>query len=125
LFIPKGGKPLPYQKKVLQAKNEYFCAGAVWERIDGIWRCTEAAPIIKWMLKMNWPGADASGNGYDKTMAMAAEAEASGPVYAVLRTGQGNAWIVPGMPCEEAGVQLAIWAADAGQAGGRTVAEWR
>ena len=51
-MIPEGGKPLPYQKKVLQAKNEYFCAGAVWERIDGIWRCTEAAPIIKWMLKM-------------------------------------------------------------------------
>lgn len=52
LVIPQGGKPLDYSKKLLQAKNDFWCAGAVWERIDGQWRCTEAAPIIRWMLKM-------------------------------------------------------------------------
>jgi hypothetical protein len=57
LFIPRGGRPLPYQKKLLQATNEYFCAGAVWERIDGLWKCTEAAPIIGWMRGMSPPAA--------------------------------------------------------------------
>lgn len=52
LIIPEGGKPLPYCRRLMQAKNDYFCAGAVWERKDGIWRCIEAAPILRWMLKM-------------------------------------------------------------------------
>lgn len=51
--VPEGGKVLSYQKRLLQAQNDYFCAGAVWERIDGHWRCTEAAPIIAWMRKMS------------------------------------------------------------------------
>ncbi len=52
LLIPAGGRPLPAARRLMQAKNEYFCAGAVWERLDGLWRCTEAAPILKWMLKL-------------------------------------------------------------------------
>jgi hypothetical protein len=49
----KAGK-LPRDVRVLmQVKNEYFCAAAVWERVSGVWSCVEAAPILGWMVGMN------------------------------------------------------------------------
>lgn len=32
-----------------------FCAGAVFQRRSGVWRCTEAAPIIEWMTRVQNP----------------------------------------------------------------------
>ena len=52
LVIPQGGRPLSYEKKVLEARNEYWKAGAVWERIDGHWRCTSADQVMGWMRKL-------------------------------------------------------------------------
>lgn len=51
----------------MQATNEYFCAIAVWERKDGFWRCVEAAPILRWMLKMTPESAklELAGKGCD------------------------------------------------------------
>lgn len=37
----------------MRCQNDYFVAGAVWRRKDGIWSCIRAAPIIKWMLGMS------------------------------------------------------------------------
>lgn len=30
----------------------HFVAGAVWEKRGGEWHCTNAAPILKWMVGM-------------------------------------------------------------------------
>ncbi len=39
------------QGKLLRVTAPHFCAGAVWQRDgDGEWTCTEAAPILRWML---------------------------------------------------------------------------
>jgi hypothetical protein len=38
--------------KVLRAWNEFWVAGAVWEKRDGHWFCVHTAPIIAWMRKM-------------------------------------------------------------------------
>jgi hypothetical protein len=36
---------------LLRVEAPHFVAGAVWVKIPGqSWRCTEAAPIIKWMV---------------------------------------------------------------------------
>ncbi len=36
---------------LLRVTAPHFVAGAVWERVEGYeWRCTEAAPIIRWMV---------------------------------------------------------------------------
>ncbi len=51
LVIPEGPKHVPDTRRLMQAQNEYFTAGAVWERKDGLWRCIEAAPILDWMRK--------------------------------------------------------------------------
>ena len=39
--------------KLLRVTTDYFCAGAVWEKIGGVWSCTRAAPIIRWLVGMN------------------------------------------------------------------------
>ena len=36
-------------ERLLQVTAPHFCAGAVWQRIDGEWQCVEAAPILAWM----------------------------------------------------------------------------
>lgn len=52
--MPNGRSALPTDKSmVMQATNEYFCAGAVWERRDGQWSCTQTAPILNWMKGLN------------------------------------------------------------------------
>ena len=38
------------QRKLLRVESEYFVAGAVFEKIYGIWSCTRSAPIIRWMM---------------------------------------------------------------------------
>jgi hypothetical protein len=45
--------PAPTNSKVLRCWNEFWTAGAVWEKHGMEWVCTDAAPIIRWMLKMN------------------------------------------------------------------------
>lgn len=40
-------------ERLMRCQNDYFVAGAVWRRKDGIWSCIRAAPIIKWMLGMS------------------------------------------------------------------------
>lgn len=37
-------------ERLLHVTTGYFCAGAVWRKIHGIWSCTEAAPILRWMV---------------------------------------------------------------------------
>lgn len=44
---------LANEVKVLRVRNEFFCAGAVWVRKDGIWACKMAAPILHWMIGMS------------------------------------------------------------------------
>jgi len=38
---------------LLRVQTDYFVAGAVWEKIGGVWSCVKAAPIIKWLRGMN------------------------------------------------------------------------
>lgn len=45
----------PDSSRMLYVQTEYFTAGAQWQRIHGIWSCTQAAPIIHWMQGMT-PG---------------------------------------------------------------------
>jgi len=52
LDIPSGGRFLPNQTRLLRASNEFFTAGAVWQRKDGQWSCIQAAPILAWMFKL-------------------------------------------------------------------------
>lgn len=49
------GKPMlpPNKSLLLYAQNEYFTAGAIWERKDGQWSCTKTAPILNWMRGLN------------------------------------------------------------------------
>src|SRR6185503_1284402 len=35
--------------RLLKIQTEYFRAGAVWKKVYGIWSCTSAAPIVRWM----------------------------------------------------------------------------
>lgn len=37
-------------RRLLRVETEYFTAGAVFEKIFGLWSCTQAAPIIRWMV---------------------------------------------------------------------------
>ena len=38
-------------EKLLRVSARHFVAGAIWQRnADGEWRCTHAAPILKWMV---------------------------------------------------------------------------
>lgn len=42
----------PRITRLVQVQNEYFTAGATFERIDGLWRVKECAPILHWMRKV-------------------------------------------------------------------------
>jgi len=35
--------------RLLRVQNEYFTAGAVWNKSFGLWSCIQSAPIIRWM----------------------------------------------------------------------------
>jgi len=37
-------------EKLLRVVAPKFVAGAIWRKENGIWRCVDAAPIIKWMI---------------------------------------------------------------------------
>ena len=37
--------------RLLRVQNDYFTAGAIWLRTDGVWSCIDAAPIIAWMRR--------------------------------------------------------------------------
>lgn len=39
--------------RLLRVTTDYFCAGAIWKKISGVWSCINAAPILKWMVGMN------------------------------------------------------------------------
>lgn len=39
--------------RVLKVSNEYFTAGAIFERVSGVWRCREAESAISWMKTMD------------------------------------------------------------------------
>jgi len=41
--------PMEDREKLLRVCAPHFCAGAIWRKIDGKWRCVEAAPILSWM----------------------------------------------------------------------------
>jgi len=38
-------------ERLLRVTSPKFCAGAVWVKRDGVWRCTESAPILSWMRR--------------------------------------------------------------------------
>lgn len=40
-------------ERILQVTAPHFCAGAIWTLRDGSWVCTEAAPILRWMVGMD------------------------------------------------------------------------
>lgn len=35
---------------LLRIEAPHFVAGAIWRKVDGEWRCIDAAPIIRWMV---------------------------------------------------------------------------
>lgn len=39
-------------ERLLRVTAPHFCAGAVWTFIGTKWVCTDAAPIIRWMVGM-------------------------------------------------------------------------
>mgnify|MGYP006951076687 CR=1 FL=1 len=42
---------LSVSEKLLRVSARHFVAGAVWIKDErGDWRCTHAAPIVKWMV---------------------------------------------------------------------------
>lgn len=47
-------KPSPTLERLLHVSNEYFTAGAIWVRVHGAWSCQKAAPILKWMVGMQF-----------------------------------------------------------------------
>lgn len=47
---------MPDVERILSVTTPHFCAGAVFRRTKGKWRCTEAAPIIEWMTRVIHPG---------------------------------------------------------------------
>lgn len=47
-------KPAPPLERLLHVSNEYFTAGAIWVRVHGAWSCKQAAPILKWMVGMQF-----------------------------------------------------------------------
>jgi len=38
---------------ILVVEAPHFYAGATYEKIDGRWECTGAAPILKWLIGMS------------------------------------------------------------------------
>lgn len=42
--------------RLLRVTSGYMCAGAVWTQAeDGTWTCTQAAPILAWMVAHRHP----------------------------------------------------------------------
>lgn len=39
-------------QRLLRVQTDYFCAGALWAKIGGIWSCVHTAPILHWMRGM-------------------------------------------------------------------------
>lgn len=37
-------------ERLLWINAPHFCAGAVWQRLEGQWQCVHAAPIIRWAI---------------------------------------------------------------------------
>ena len=37
-------------ERLLRVEAPHFVAGAVWLREGEVWRCVDAAPILRWML---------------------------------------------------------------------------
>lgn len=35
---------------LLRVETNYFVAGAVWQKIYGVWSCIKAAPMLHWMV---------------------------------------------------------------------------
>jgi len=44
---------LRHSEKLLRVVTDHFVAGAVYEKISGVWSCTLAAPIIHWLKGLN------------------------------------------------------------------------
>lgn len=42
--------PRPF-KKLLRVETAHFCAGAVYEKVNGVWCCIAAAPILSWLKR--------------------------------------------------------------------------
>jgi hypothetical protein len=38
---------------LLKVQAEYFRAGAIWQKLNGVWSCTRAASVLRWMRGMN------------------------------------------------------------------------
>jgi hypothetical protein len=38
------------QPLTLRVETDYFVAGAIFEKIYGVWSCVRAAPILRWMI---------------------------------------------------------------------------
>lgn len=45
--------PKPTKTLLLWAVNEFFSAGAIYQRIHGIWSCTKADKPLKWLIGLN------------------------------------------------------------------------
>jgi len=39
-------------RRKLLARNEFSAGSAIFTRVDGIWRCTEAEPALKFLLRL-------------------------------------------------------------------------
>lgn len=50
--VSKPQYAVPDATRLLGVQNEYFTAGAVFERREGVWRVKECAPILHWMRKV-------------------------------------------------------------------------
>jgi hypothetical protein len=46
---PREPKPVQKVTKLLRVCTEYYTAGAVWEKVFGVWSCARTAPILHWM----------------------------------------------------------------------------
>lgn len=40
-------------ERLLRVVAPHFVAGAIWSRDGASWRCTAAAPILRWMIGMD------------------------------------------------------------------------
>lgn len=46
-------KPIPEspRERTLWVQTDYFTAGAIWQKLYGVWSCKKAAPILAWMYR--------------------------------------------------------------------------
>lgn len=49
--VPKGGTLPEDSVRLLRVSTNYFVAGAIFKRTNGVWGCAHAAPIIGWMKR--------------------------------------------------------------------------